>query len=68
MSKGQRILVAIVVAALVGGAIGAVTGMLRNRGMITVSGGVLGALGGILAARIAMAVTRPRSGEASVNS
>jgi uncharacterized membrane protein YhiD involved in acid resistance len=56
MSKGTTFLVGIVVAVIIGGLIG----LMRNEG-ITLGGGLAGVLGGIVAARVAMALRRPEA-------
>ena len=61
MTRGTSVVVGIVVAIAVGAAIGAITGVMRNQGMLTMSGGVVGALAAIFTSVIALAILRKKS-------
>jgi hypothetical protein len=61
VTRRASIVVAIVIAIAVGAVIGAITGVMRNQGMLTMSGGVVGTLAAVFTSAIALAILRKKS-------
>ncbi len=60
MSKGTRLFVVVIIAVIFAGAIGTAIGLLRNQG-VSVGGGLMEVLGGIIAGRVAAAMMKPKA-------